>query len=203
MSWIEVDYNVEKWLWMPTSWQDGPFTDHREWARQYAEAVWALADVETGDQDEIDNLALTLTMLAEDVPARFPGQDAYLYLPDPRRMPLPLYVQAFPAEGDGGRRLGEIVRAGDTEAVEPPIVEAFTTELLGDGVRSLRYFTEPDEGTLGCSVNYAWRVEEHGLDLRLWSVTGDLGRLAGALDDFDELARTVRVRHDSERDGES
>lgn len=195
MSWVDVDYDVEKWLWMPTSWGEGrEFPDHRDWARTYAEAAWTLADVEPGDEDEVNNLALTLAVLAEEIPGRFPDQEVYLYLPDPRRMPLPLYVQLIPSEGARDARLREIVRADDDEAVEKPIVDLFATEHLGEGMRSLRYFIEPDEGALACSLNYAWRLQEHPYDLRLWTSTGDLGRLSVSLDDFDGLARSIRVR---------
>lgn len=209
MSWIDVDYDVDTWLWMPTQWGDGQeFADHRDWARVCAEALWEVTEAEP-EESEVDNLALTLAALAERIPAAFEGREGwdprrlnsvYVYLPDVRRRPLPLYVETWPVEGPRDVRLAEFVREGDREAVEKPLVDAFATEHLGEGLRSLRYFTEPAEHALGCSLNYAWRIPEHGFDLRLWTSTGDLGDVFAAMDDFDALARSIVVRHDDERD---
>ncbi|GAB2619772.1 hypothetical protein GCM10027168_59900 [Streptomyces capparidis] len=206
MSWIDVDYDEDKWLWMPTSWgRDEPFDSPKDWARVYADALWELQEEEPADEVVVEDLERALAMLAERITEALPRKTPYLnsvycYVPDPRRLPLPLYVQVWPIEGTREQRLREIVRADDDEAVEKPIVEPFPTEHLGDGLRAVRYFTDPAEGELACSLNYAWRLEEHGFDLHLWSVTGHLGWLAVAMDDFDDLARTVRVRDDGERD---
>ncbi|KRV50882.1 hypothetical protein AQ490_13090 [Wenjunlia vitaminophila] len=199
MSWIDVDYDVDTFLWMPTSFEEeAGFSGPEEWGRLFAEALWDLQEEGPELDEQVDSLAASLTNFAEQIPAAFPGQAVYLHVPDPRQMPMPVYVDSWPAEGDRTERLREIVRADDTEAVEKPMVDEFETEHLGRGLRSLRYFTEPQEGALCCSVNYAWRVPEHGIDVRVWSVSGDLGRVAMALDDIDALTRSIRVRADDD-----
>ncbi|MFW6724117.1 hypothetical protein ACHZ98_29005 [Streptomyces sp. MAR4 CNY-716] len=87
----------------------------------------------------------------------------------------------------------------DDEAVEPPIVELFRHPHPGNGLRAVRYFTDPDDGTLGCSLNFAFRSQPHGVDVLVRAISGDVGRLAAAAQDMDELALAVRVRRDEDR----
>jgi hypothetical protein len=50
-----------------------------------------------------------------------------------------------------------------------------------------------DEGTVTASLCYAWRSEEFETAVRLFTACPDLGRLQGALDDLDDLARAIVV----------
>ncbi|WP_407564838.1 hypothetical protein [Streptomyces sp. 184] len=200
MSWIEVDYDDAKWLWVPQQWEGMPWSGPAEWAEAFAEAWWLLVDVDPGgDEEEVARLRDALLEYATRAGTVFPGQDLYLYMPDPRQAPVPLAVWGLATSGDRNDRLRELVRSMDPEAVEAPIVELFRHPHLGNGLRAMRYFTDPGDGTLGSSLNYAFRSEPHGVDVLVRAISADVGRLAAAAQDMDELALAVRVRRDEDR----
>lgn len=89
--------------------------------------------------------------------------------------------------------------------MEPPIIEAFATEHLGEGLRTLRYCSfdpgpdhPPSPGALYATLGYAWRVDEHDTDVRLFSSCPDLARLIQIIDDVDFLARGIRIVPDTQ-----
>ncbi len=164
----EVEYDYGVWIELPFTWGEDTWPDHREWARQLAEASWRDSDLTPGEFD-VDNLALTLAMFAEKLqPGELPAHHVYLHLPDPRMMPLQVGLGVC--------------------------VEEFSTPHLGSGLRTLRYCPlDPGTGALYAALDYAWRVEEHGTDVRLFASCPDIGRLLQTIDDIDELARGIRV----------
>lgn len=203
MSWIDVDYDVDKWLWVPGAFGRGEkYSRPKKWARAYAQALWELDEAGPDHDDQVKELALVLELFAKRQPTSSPGQQTYLYVPDPRRMPIPLYVQPLRwAEGEEPT-LRELVRADEPDAVEKPVVDVFATEHLGEGLRTLRYFTDPGDNSLQCALTYGWQLREHDFDLRLYTVNGAVGEMAVAAEDFDELARSVRIRSEDERPGD-
>jgi hypothetical protein len=115
---------------------------------------------------------------------------AFAHLPDPRLMPLLLYVGIWAAAGDREERLRMLCLANDSGAVELPIVEEFSTGSLGRGLRVMRYRNHED-GTLYAALRYAWRSEDLQTDLVLNATAEDLGRLQRAIPGHREL----RARH--------
>jgi hypothetical protein len=199
MSWIHIDYDTTKWIWVPHHWQGLPWPDARTWADEVALAWWTLADVELVHEDQVSLFAAALRDYAVKAPSLFPGQSVYLYAPDPRRVPIPLAVMNLASTGDRSESLRELVREGDGEAVELPVVDLMKSPYLGNGLRSMRYFTVPEDGTLACSLNYAWRYEPQGTDVLLRAITTDVGRMSAFMDDFDEIALTARVLGDGQQ----
>lgn len=204
-AWPEFDFDPAIWIELPAIWCEETWPDHRAWARDLAESCWGDFDVDPGEY-EVDNLALTLALFAEKLqPDQVPGQHFFLHLPDPRMMPLHVSFDLWDAEGEREAALREMTNADDPDAVEPPVVETFTTEHLGEGLRTLRYCPfdpgpdrPPDPGALFASLNYAWRIDAYATDVRLASSCPDLARLIQIIDDIDTLARGIRLVPDTD-----
>ncbi|MGY0067927.1 hypothetical protein ACWZEH_14070 [Streptomyces sp. QTS137] len=190
MSWPSVDYDTDLWMKIPDAWEETPWKGPKQWGRYMAEAWWGDSDLEPSRKD-LRGLAATLQACAEQFPRSHPGFDVYLHLPDPRFMPLPVHVAAVEADGDRQETLRALVTTDDQDLVEKPVVEDFTTELLGTGMRSLRY-TQTDH-TIVAGVRYAWRVEEAGCDVLVIVAAPDPRRVLGAMDDIDAFVGRIRL----------
>ncbi|WAU79081.1 hypothetical protein O1Q96_04525 [Streptomyces sp. Qhu-G9] len=187
MIFLETDSDPTEWLLMPLRWDS---TDERQdWAQKNAEMLWRLRE-KRPKRREIRALAKRLDMLAEGIPGRVPAHQVFLYAPDPRRIPLAFFALSVPAEGDRTTQLREAVQADRDSPVRPTEVDTFTTERLGEGLRSLRYWGSR-EGALMMSLNFAWRSEEFGVDLSVRTVADDPGWLAAHLDEADVFARSL------------
>jgi len=203
--WPETDYDPAVWIELPRIWCEDTWPDHQVWARDIAEACWGDSGMTPGE-GELDNLALTLAMFAQRLQSgELPAEDFFLHLPDPRMMPLQVCLGAWDATGERDAALLELTGVEDPDAVEAPIVEVFTTEHLGKGLRTLRYCpfdpgpdAPPAPGALYASLNYAWRVDEHNTDIWLFTSCPDLARLIQSIDDIDTLARGIRIVPDTE-----
>ncbi|MFG2682946.1 hypothetical protein [Streptomyces sp. NPDC048392] len=192
MSWPHVDYDTDLWMKLPDAWETTPWKGPKQWARHMSEAWWGDSDLDPTRKD-IKGLAATLQACAEQFPGSHPGFDVYLHLPDPRLMPLPVYVGAFEADGDREETLRALVTTEDPYLVEKPVVEDFTTEPLGTGLRSLRYTQTEEDRTIVAGVRYAWRVEEAGCDVLVVVAAPDPRRVLGAMDDVDAFAGRISV----------
>ncbi|MEJ1200776.1 MULTISPECIES: hypothetical protein [unclassified Streptomyces] len=192
MSWPHVDYDTDLWMKLPDAWETTPWKGPKQWARHMSEAWWGDSGLEPTRKD-LKALAATLQACAEQFPGSHPGFDVYLHLPDPRLMPLPVYVAAVEADGDREETLRALVTTEDPHLVEKPIVEDFTTELLGTGLRSLRYTQTEEDRTIVAGVRYAWRVEEAGCDVVVVVAAPDPRRVLGAMDDVDAFAGRISV----------
>ncbi|MFD6432712.1 hypothetical protein [Streptomyces venezuelae] len=212
MTWPHVDYDTDLWMQIPNSWEGTPWKGPKEWGRELSAVWWDDSGLEPTRKD-LKLLAATLRSCAERFPLSHPGFDVYLHLPDPRLMPLPVYVASIEAEGDNdGDRdrdrdrdrdesLRALVTTDDPALVEKPIVEDFTTESLGTGLRSLRYTqvdaAEAESGagangdTLVAGVRYAWRHEATRCDVLVIVSAPDPRRVLGAMDDLDDFVRRI------------
>ncbi|MFE9648091.1 hypothetical protein ACFYO0_29045 [Streptomyces sp. NPDC006365] len=192
MSWPYVDYDTDLWMQIPSSWEGTPWKGPKEWGRYMSEAWWGDSDFEPSRKD-LKGLAATLQACAERFPQSHPGFDVYLHLPDPRLMPLPVYVASVEADGDREETLRELVTTDDPDLVEKPIVEDFTTEALGTGLRSLRYTQTEEDRTIIAGVRYAWRSEEADCDVLVIVAAPDPRRVLGAMDDIDAFVGRISV----------
>jgi len=107
-------------------------------------------------------------------------------------MPLVLYVGIWESDGERDAQLRMLTHADDPGVVEPPIVDEFSTDRLGTGLRTMRY-RHLDDGSLYAGLSYAWRSAEYETDLLLFTSSEDLGRLQRAIPDMDEFARAINV----------
>lgn len=157
-----------RWIPAPAIMPDG-YDQHR-WAREFASAAWAESGLSYGP-DQVARLEAQLALLYEGSYGRIPCHDMYIQIADPRLVPLPAYIANIAAEGDREARLRMLSMADDPDAIGPPVVEEFTTDGMGTGLRVLRHFKlgdnadPPDDraagtqGQIGVSLSYAWRSE--------------------------------------------
>ncbi|MFF4506592.1 hypothetical protein [Streptomyces sp. NPDC001401] len=73
------------------------------------------------------------------------------------------------------------------------MVEPFPTELLGEGFRASRYLQQDDTSEVSAALRYAWRDEEVGVDVVLWTAINDTAQVIRAAPDIEELAHKVSV----------
>lgn len=180
------EWDAARWVWVPGE-------EGETWAGEAARAVWGDSGVvpRTG---EIEGLARELAHCARRCPSAYPGFEVLLHLPGPRDTPLPVYLGGYPCGGDVEDELRQAGGEADPDAVEPPLVEEFTTERLGAGRRVLRYTADPGDPdrALLAALRYAWHLPGADAIGCLFTVHPQPGRLLTALDDLDELARGLR-----------
>jgi hypothetical protein len=191
--WALASYDKRIWVPCPLGLPEG--WDHARWAREFAAAWWGLSGLAYGDT-ELEKLTTLLDYIYESTwgpGATIPCHLAFIHLPDPRMLPLPVYLAILRSLNPKGEELRRLTRADDPAVIEPPIIEDFTTEHLGQGLRVLRYWHGDDEGEVAAGLGYAWRSEQYETDLRLFTASSDLARLQQAIPDIDELARQITV----------
>ncbi len=189
------DHDASRWFAVPAQWPVPGFEkelpDIAAWADVAARAAWNSSPL-TARPDELDELAGILAFAVERFPTVYPGFEVLLHLPGPRHNPIPVYVgdvEATDDDPESALRYG--TAADDPNAVESPIVEELHSPHLGRGIRVLRYSTESDGGILA-GLRYGWYIEELGLETYVFTASPDTGRLLGAMDDIDALARCIR-----------
>ncbi|MET9993043.1 hypothetical protein ABZ061_26165 [Streptomyces mutabilis] len=197
MIFFETEEDPTEWFLMPLHWSPQHQNEKAEWAATCAEIVyrrhkrwWRSSDRET--------LVQRFRQLIEVHPnPNIPAQQAFLYAGDPRRVPQPFYaLVARPESEDRSTGLRAVVQASEESPVRPPIVDEFTSDRLGAGLRCLRFFGD-DEG-LAASLNYGWWSEDHQIYVSVRTVTSDLGWLGTNLDIFDDFARSIWLNVDPE-----
>lgn len=187
--WVKIRYNQSIWIPVMPVFPDG--YDRESFSAEVAELWWASSGVPHTAQDVL-RLHQILAEIHQSVYGRIPCHLAFIHLPDPRLIPLLLYVGIWEADGDRDQQLRMLCHADDPAAVEPPIVEEFTTGTLGAGLRVLRY-RHLDDGALYAGLSYAWRSEKLQTDLLLNVTSEDLGRIHGAIPDIEEFARVTSI----------
>lgn len=192
--WVDVDRALLTTLtWVPCM-PDFPEGENREsWAAESAALWWNVSGLEHS-KEEVDTLASMLSAIHTDIYAAGHSHLAFIHLPDPRLLPLPVQLGIWAMEGERDQRLRELVHADEPTAVEKPILEEFTTERLGTGLRCLQHRRGGEDGSeINGYLDYAWRSEEYETDLRLFTFSWGLDRLQRAIPDIDELARSISV----------
>lgn len=192
--WVDVDRAVLTTLtWVPCM-PDFPEGEDREsWAAESAALWWNVSGLQP-EQGQVDLLASMLSAIHKDIYAAGHSHMAFIHLPDPRLLPLPVQLGIWAMQGDRDEQLRLLVNADDPAAVEKPILEEFTTDRLGTGLRCLRYRRGGEDGSeIHGYLDYAWRSEAHETDLRLFTFSWGLDRLQRAIPDIDELARAISV----------
>ncbi len=185
--WVNVPF--DRRIWIPCLPGFPPGYDLETWAAVFSVARWDMSGLKHTSQD-VDRLAAQLAAVHQGTFGHIPCHLAFVHTADPRQQPLPVFLGIWQTSGDRDARLRSLANADDPEAIEPPIVDEFSTPQLGRGLRVMRYLHFTD-GSLYAALSYAWRVEQYQTDLRLFTSSPDLGRLQRAVPDIDELARAI------------
>jgi len=186
--WISVDF--APWIWIPCPPVFPEGFDLSSWAWLFAQEWWANSGREH-TEPEVRLLAITLAQIRECAYAELAMHQGFIHLPEIGLPPLLVSFGLWEAAGERTEQLRALVHADDPEAIEPPEVTEFATRRLGPGLKSLAYTRR--NVTVSAHLNYAWRSDEHGAALRMFTASPDLGRLQRALPDIEQLARGVTI----------
>ncbi|WP_030248860.1 hypothetical protein [Streptomyces violens] len=189
------DPDPETWIAVPILEGWGAGRRRRKWAKKCAELRWGLEDEGSRDTSQVKELARWLEGVSERFPQRVPMQHLFAYAPDLGQELLPFFFYAVESEGPVEPVLDTLVQRNVPGAVQEPQIVDFATDNLGKGFRSIRRYVHEEGGALCVSVNYGWRVDSHGIDLSMRTVSDNVGWVTGNIDAFDEFARRLKVVH--------
>jgi hypothetical protein len=188
---VIIDYNRGRWIPCPLEFTG---TQTREsWAATYARGWWSTSGLKHRDR-QVRKLTEVLAAMQGQIQDNLVCHIAMIHLFDPRDTPLAVGIAIWRAWGGREEQIRVLACAHGPGAIDPPAVEEFPTDNLGPGLR-VRYSVRgrADPSAVFGAVNYAWRSEEHETAVRLFTSSGNLGRLGRALPDLDQLARGIRV----------
>lgn len=187
--WVRIGY--DKAIWIPCLPVFPEGYDRESYSAEVARLWW---DASTLPHTQVDvaRLSAMLSEIHEGIYGKIPCHLAFIHLPDPRLVPLVLYVGIWESAGERDEQLRLLCHADDAGAVERPVADEFATEELGQGLRVIRYRHLPD-GNLYAGISYAWRSEEYETDLLLSATSEDLARLQRAIPDIEAFARATSV----------
>ncbi|MFD4985935.1 hypothetical protein [Streptomyces sp. NPDC058374] len=183
MIFLESGDEHPNWVLLPATWPSE--RARRSFARTVSQGMWELSGLEWG-RHERRALAGAVENFAADLPGTVEADRYFLYVDDPRLVPLPFWAVAVPSEGDAEETLRTVAQAYLPSPVRETEVEAVSGR-IGPGVRGIRY-RGTGEGTLMVTLTYAWRSAEFGRDVMLRTVCHDPARLASRLEELDEVA---------------
>lgn len=193
--WVDVDRALlTRLIFVPCMPGFPEGADRESWAAESAALWWGVSRLKHGN-DEVAALASMLSAIHQDIYSAGHCHMAFIHLPDPRLLPLPVQLGIWAMEGERDEQLRLLVHADDPTVVDEPVLDEFTTDRLGRGLRCLRHRRgEADDGPeVDGYLDYAWRSEVYQTDLRLFTFTWGLERLQRAMPDIDELARAISV----------
>ncbi|WP_406352626.1 hypothetical protein [Streptomyces sp. NBC_00658] len=190
---LVIDYDPSRWLEIPPRWEKESWQDIDAWARECAELLWRSHGQDPGESG-VPFLAGTLRRCADVfAPERFDTR-VLLHVTTPTSMPLPLFASVEPSRGERDETLRSLVLAKDPDAVELPVVETHRTEELGEGLRAFRYVRQDDSPDVLAGLRYAWRDDELGTDVAVWTATDDIGQVMRAAEDIEQLTHKIQIR---------
>jgi hypothetical protein len=191
---LAVHYDIGKWMSCPPVFPQG--YDRKTWARTFAEGFSRRPGLNPSERD-IKRLAASLEQIHEYTYSHVACHMCFIHQPHPALTPLPVYMATWRAMGGREEALRRLTNADDPDAAQPPQVEEITTPELGQGLKVFRYGRQPgkrgDAGKIFAALNYAWRNEKLETDLRVFTSTGDVGRLQQAVPDIDELVTVTKI----------
>ncbi len=199
-NWAASDLSSPDWIPLPRDFAGTVWADREGYVSFCARAVTlGHADEDRPEGDRLrERAAATVRDAYDRLVGRVPAHLHFLYWPDGRKPPLPVFVGLWKAEHDREPALAHYSGAADRDALEPPVVEPFAGDHLGEGLRVLRFDRwEEEEGDsdprlLRATVAYAWRSDAYATDVQLWATTPDVSQLFDALPALDVFARSIR-----------
>ncbi|MBV9448191.1 MAG: hypothetical protein JO345_20090 [Streptosporangiaceae bacterium] len=184
--WISVAYNQNIWIPCQPVFPEG--FDRDSWAKLYAEEWWSRTRQPYGKR-EIKTMARMLSEIHAYAYSNMAMHMGFLHLPRIGLAPLMVSFGIWEAAGDRSEQLRILTHANDPTTMQPPVIEEFSTEKLGAGIKVVAYTRNKDVVT--GYLNYAWRSDEFATAVRMFTGSPDLGRLQQATPDIEELARAA------------
>jgi len=187
--WVRIGY--DKTAWIPCLPVFPAGYDRESYSSEVAQVWWEASGL-PHEAVDTQRLAAMIAEIHKSTYGEIPCHLAFIHLPDPRLMPLVLYVGIWESTGDRDEQLRLLCHADDAEAVERPLADEFSTGNLGTGMRVIRYRHLPD-GALYAGLSYAWRSEQYETDLLLSASCEDLARLQRAIPDIEAFAAATSI----------
>ncbi|HEX3828952.1 MAG TPA: hypothetical protein VHV82_16955 [Sporichthyaceae bacterium] len=151
---VDVSPDIFRWIPIPITWA-GYWSSPEQWAQDWAPDIWGLwveknPGVEKPEQSAIDRTAVELCSYAE----KWGGFDplrpfeiaTWLHLPSPTvgALPVRVFVDDTP-----DLTIEQAAVVDTSDAIPPPTVEQFHTEILGAGLKVTCHGTlDPPPGDL-------------------------------------------------------
>lgn len=191
---LEVDYDPYVWIELDLALVDADEAELDDWAVRTARSCYEESEVTASDRQ----LTVLATQLRE-----FAGRlldaggfgMAFIHLRYPEEGPLTAALIGATDAGDGSEEsLRAMGGADDPDLIEPPDVQWIETQ-IGVAMRVWRYAADPELGrsAVYAALTYVWHLPQHDADIRLSASSFDLGELTLAVEDIDELARSVSL----------
>lgn len=204
---VEPDPTI--WIRIPQRWGE-PWRYDVWWADEIARSRWE----ESGLPYEKLDLDRTSAVLARAALHWGPGSvqaehgvdptmeiQAWLYLPNPDSIPMPVRVMVISEAVLRAEpiTIEELVQVEDPEAITAVEVLRFDHPNLGAGLRTYRHRDDYGEGDHHAgefvALKYAFPVPGQGAIVYVNIACPDLKLIYQAQDDIDELVRTIHVEH--------
>ena len=142
----------------------------------------------------VDQAVEAMLQMREDLYKSWLGQYLYFYMGPPRFRPLPVMLGVWQMVQERDEQLKLLAGYDTVDLVEPPILEDFSTEHLGTGIKVwCVQRQEKHRRRVVALLGYAFRNEELETDLHLKAMCPDLGWLQGAMPHIDEFVRAISI----------
>ena len=142
----------------------------------------------------VDQAVEAMLQMREDLYKSWLGQYLYFYMGPPRFRPLPVMLGVWQMVQERDEQLKLLAGYDTVDLVEPPILEDFSTEHLGTGIKVwCVQRQEKHRRKVVALLGYAFRNEELETDLHLKAMCPDLGWLQGAMPHIDEFVRAISI----------
>ena len=142
----------------------------------------------------VDQAVEAMLQMREDLYKSWLGQYLYFYMGPPRFRPLPVMLGVWQMVQERDEQLKLLAGYNTVDLVEPPILEDFSTEHLGTGIKVwCVQRQEKHRRRVVALLGYAFRNEELETDLHLKAMCPDLGWLQGAMPHIDEFVRAISI----------
>ena len=185
----EREYNIVNWALLPP-----PATtpEHEQVIRPLAETHAIVARKLGGAR--VDRAVKTMLEMREDLYMNWLGQYLYFYLGPPNFLPLPVMLGVWRVMAPRDDQLRMLAGYDTVDLVEPPILEDFSTEHMGTGIKvwCVQRHERHRKKVVGL-LGYAFRNEELETDLHLKTMCQDLGWLQAAMPHIDEFVRAISI----------
>ncbi|WP_129590474.1 hypothetical protein [Cryobacterium aureum] len=181
---IRVDFDRDLWLYVPEEWPWNQFADLDDWAGTITRL---LTDAYSLDQPTARWIDESLHSIATDRPET---ESRFVYLANPAEFVF--FVSVLYPTSSPELTLDDLAAVHDPAATSAVMVTTFLSDLLGDGVRSIRYADvgEPDHD-IAAIAQYAW--QKNGLDVVMIAANFNIALLTELLPIVDDLARSISI----------
>ncbi|MDJ0377596.1 hypothetical protein [Cryobacterium sp. PH31-L1] len=181
---IRVDCDRDRWLYVPEEWPWNQFAHLDDWA---GTVTGLLTDAHSLDPQTARWIDESLHSIANDRPET---ESRFVYLANPAEYIF--FVSVLYPASSPELTLDDLAAVHDPAATSPVTATTFSSELLGDGVRSIRYADvgEPDHD-IAAIAQYAWKGDD--LDVVVIAANFNIALLTELLPIVDDLARSISI----------